>query len=157
MLSFRGFKDDAVNFRSLFYGGIASLVLYSSFLFLVGHGGSHTLVAISDIQRLSRYSENSKLIGPPSPEIILSRWPANSAAGSKVWLTARVLAVGTRPTPKGHVRFFDGSTVLYTGKLDNGAVTVEGKLPRTAMHSIHAIYYGDINYSSSSLVRSGKR
>lgn len=67
-------------------------------------------------------------------------------------LTATVLAVGTGPTPTGSVRFFDGNTVVKMGNLNNGTVTVKGKLPFIAKHSLSAIYDGDANYSSASSI-----
>ena len=82
----------------------------------------------------------------------LSYLPANPAPGSMVNLTATVLAVGTGPTPTGNVRFFDGRAVLNMGKLNNGTVTVKGKLRYIATHSLSAIYYGDANYSSASSI-----
>jgi hypothetical protein len=68
-----------------------------------------------------------------------------------VKLTATVLAVGG-PTPTGNVRFFDGSAVLNMGELNNGTVTVKGKLSHIATHSLRATYLGDANYSSASSV-----
>ncbi len=70
-------------------------------------------------------------------------------------LTARVLAVGTGPAPTGDVRFFDGSALLNMGELNNGTVTVKGKLPSIATHSLRAIYDGDANYGSASSIGEG--
>jgi hypothetical protein len=67
-------------------------------------------------------------------------------------LTATVLAVGTGPAPTGNVRFFDGTAVLNMGKLHNGTLTVKGKIPNIATHSLSAIYDGDANYSSASSI-----
>jgi hypothetical protein len=145
--SFQILEAQALSFRSLFYGGIASLVVYGFIMVLIGHAGTPLLIYASDFQRTARYSGT---IAKPPPTITLSYLPANPASGSMVKLTAKVLAVGAGPTPTGHVRFFDGSTVLNTSRLNNGVVTVKGKLPHMATHSICAIYYGDLNYSSSS-------
>jgi hypothetical protein len=142
-------EDETLNFSSLFYGGIASLVVCSSILSLIGNGGTPLPFPAPDTQRTPRYSGT---IAKPPPTVILSYLPANPAPGSTIRLIATVHAVGPGPTPTGHVRFFDGSTVLNTSKLNNGTVTVKGKLPQIATHSIHAIYYGDINYSSSSSI-----
>ena len=147
--SFHILEAEALSFRSLFYGGIASLAVYGFLLLLIGHGGNPFPFSTPDFQRLPRYSG---AIAKPPPTVSLSYLPAHPAPGSTVRLTATVLAVGAGPTPTGHVRFFDGSTVLNTSKLNNGTVTVKGKLPQVAKHSIRAIYYGDINYSSSSSI-----
>jgi hypothetical protein len=98
------------------------------------------------VQQSPRYSGT---IAKLTPTVALSYLPANPAAGSMVNLTATVLAVGTGPTPTGSVRFFDGKAVLNMGKLNNGTVTVKGRLPNIATHSLSAIYYGDANYGSA--------
>lgn len=149
--SFHILEAEAFSSRSLFYGGIASLAVYASILLLIGHGGNPFPISAPDFQRLPRYS-GTIAKPPPSPIVVLSYSPMHPIPGSTISLTATVLAVGTEPTPTGHVRFFDGSTVLNTSKLNNGTITVEGKLPQVAMHSIRAIYYGDINYRSSSSI-----
>jgi hypothetical protein len=38
------------------------------------------------------------------------------------------------------------------GKLNNGTVTVKGKLPYLATHTLSAIYYGDNNYGSANSI-----
>lgn len=149
--SFHILEAEALSLRSLFYGGIASLAVYGSLFFMIGHGGN--LFHFPTPSRLSRYSGT---IGKPPPTVALSYFPAHPSPGSIVHITATVLAVGTGPTPTGSVRFFDGSTVLKTDKLDNGTVTIKEKLPHIATHSIHAIYYGDANYSSSSSLGDGE-
>jgi hypothetical protein len=101
------------------------------------------------VQQSPRYSGT---IAKLTPTVALSYLPANPAPGSMVNLTATVLALGTGPTPTGNVRFFDGSAVLNMGKLNNGTVTVKGKLPSIATHSLSAIYYGDGKYSSASSI-----
>jgi Bacterial Ig-like domain (group 3) len=101
------------------------------------------------VQQSPRYSGT---IAKLTPTVALSYLPANPARGSMVSLTATVLAAGTGPTPTGNVRFFDGSAVLNMGKLNNGTVTVKGKLPSIATHSLRAIYYGDAHYSSASSI-----
>jgi Bacterial Ig-like domain (group 3) len=88
-----------------------------------------------------------------TPTVALSYLPAKPIPGSMVNLTVTVLGDGTGPTPTGNVRFFDGSAVLNTGKLSNGTVTVKGKVPYIATHSLSVIYYGDASYSSASSIR----
>jgi Bacterial Ig-like domain (group 3) len=101
------------------------------------------------VQQSPRYSGT---IAKLTPTVALSYLPANPSPGSLVILTATVLAAGTGPTPTGNVHFFDGSAVLSTGKLNNGSVTVKGKLPYIATHSLSAIYYGDANYGFASSI-----
>ena len=146
--SFYILEAEALGFRSLFYGGIASLVVYGSILVLIGHGGNPLTNPSPDTQRTPRSFET---IVKRSPTVALSYLPANPAPGSMVNLTATVLALGG-PTPTGNVRFFDGSAVLNMGELNNGTVTVKGKLPHIATHSLRATYLGDDNYSSASSI-----
>jgi hypothetical protein len=101
------------------------------------------------VQQSPRYSGT---IAKLTPTVALSYLPANPTPGSMVYLTATVLAVGTGPTPTGNVRFFDGSAVLNMGKLNNGTVTVKGKLPYIETHSLSAIYDGDANYGSANSI-----
>jgi hypothetical protein len=108
---------------------------------------SHDLHTV--IRQSPRYSGT---IAKLTPTVALSYLPTNPAPGSMANLTATVPAVGTRPTPTGNVRFFDGSAVLNMGKLNNGSVTVKVQLPYIATHSLRAIYYGDANYSSASSI-----
>jgi hypothetical protein len=143
--SFYILEAETLSLRSLFHGGIASLVVYGSLLVLIAHGGNPLPNAALDFERSSRRSALPK----PPPTLTLSYLPTNPAPGSTISLTATVAPVGTLPTPAGHVRFFDGNTILNTSKLDNGTITVKSKLPHIALHSIHAIYYGDFNYSSA--------
>jgi hypothetical protein len=105
---------------------------------------SHTLVQQSP--------RHSRTIAKLTPTVALSYLPANPAPGSMVNLTGTVLAGGTGPPPTGNVRFFDGTALLNMGKLNNGTVTVKGKLPNMATHSLSAIYDGDANYSSASSI-----
>jgi hypothetical protein len=147
--SFHTLEAEALSIRSLFYGGLASLAVYGSLFFMIGHGGNLFRFPAPDLSRLPRHSGT---IGKPPATVTLSYFPAHPSPGSIVHITATVLPVGTGPIPTGAVRFFDGSTVLNTGKLDNGTVTVREKLPHIATHSIHAIYYGDANYSSSTSI-----
>lgn len=103
----------------------------------------------SFVQQSQRYSG---MIAKLTPTVAFSYLPVKLAPGSMVNFTATVLGVGAGPTPTGNVRFFDGSVVLNMGKLNHGTVTVKGKLPYVATHSLSAIYYGDANYSSANSI-----
>jgi hypothetical protein len=141
--SFHTLDVEALSFRSLFYGGVATLVVYGSILVLVGHGGNLLANPARDSQRALRSSET---IPKRTPTIMLSYLPAKPAPGSMVKITVTVHAVGG-PTPTGNVRFFDGITVLNMGELNDGTVTVKGKLPNSATHTLRATYLGDAKYS----------
>jgi hypothetical protein len=148
--SFHLLEDETLSLRSLFYGGIAALIVYGTLLPLIGHGGRR-LHPPSDFEPIPRHSAVIPK-PPPPPTVTLSYSPANPAPGSTLILTATVLAPGAAPTPTGHVRFFDGSTALTMGKLHNGTVTVESKLPHNPNHSLYAIYYGDFEYGPASSI-----
>jgi hypothetical protein len=141
--SFHTLDVEAFSFRSLFYGGVASLVVYGSISVLIGHGGNFLSNPAHDSQRVL---SSSQTIPKRSPTIILSYIPVTPVPGALVRLTATVSALGG-PTPTGSVRFFDGITVLKIGELDDGTVTVEGKLPHSATHTLRATYLGDAKYS----------
>jgi hypothetical protein len=147
--SFHILEAEALSFRSLFYGGMASLAVYGCLLVMVGHGGNAIPNRASDLQQLPRHSGT---FAKRPPDIHLSYSPANPSSGSMVKLTATVFAVGG-PKATGNVRFFDGITVLHVGRLKNGSVTVSEKLPRVAEHSLRATYLGDANYTSVSSTR----
>lgn len=146
--SFRTLEAEAISSRSLFYGGVASLMIYGSILALIGRGGHFFRHLAPDIQRTPRSFET---IPTRPPSITLSYLPANPAAGSMVTLTATVSAVGG-PTPTGNVQFFDGIASLNTSELNNGTVTVKRRLPQTAKHILRATYLGDARYSPASSV-----
>ena len=87
------------------------------------------------------------VIGKATPALKFSYAPTTLVAGQTVTLTASVAGVGTAPTPTGNVEFYDGTTVLNAGTLQNGSTTVTGVLPTTATHSITAVYQGDPDYN----------
>ena len=141
--SFHTLDVEAFSLRSLFYGGVASLVVYGSILVLIGHRGSLLAYPARDSQRTPRASET---IPKRRPTIILSYVPAKPAPGAMVKMTATVSAVGGE-TPTGNVRFLDGITVLNMGELEDGTVTVKGKLSQSATHTLRATYLGDAKNS----------
>lgn len=168
--AFHSLENEALSFGSLFYGGIVSLVAYGSVLLLISHGGNTLPLPARSIQQSPRYSgaianpftapasDAGRPLGysgttaKPRPTVTLSYLPANLSPRSSVSLTATVLAVDAGPTPTGNVRFLDGSALLATGKLNNGAVTVKGTLPGVTTHSLIVIYDGDANYSPASAI-----
>jgi hypothetical protein len=149
--SFHLLEDETLSLRSLMYGGVAALIVYGTLLPLIGHGGKPVHLYAPDAQRIPRHSAAIPK-PPPPPTVTLTYSPTSLTSGSTLILTATVLAAATAPTPTGHVRFFDGNTVLTMGKLKNGTVTVEGKLSHRRKHSLNAVYYGDFEYSPASSI-----
>lgn len=163
-LLFLTLEDEALNFSSLLYGGIASVVIYAVVLILASHGGVSLPIRYSGAAQPANYSEAaagsspsaaaeapnySGAIAKPAPRVGISYTPFPPTSGSTVNFTAKVFGVDGRPTPTGNVRFFDGDSLVGVGELSNGATAVTGKLPELAQHFLRAVYTGDSNYSAS--------
>jgi Big-like domain-containing protein len=71
-----------------------------------------------------------------------------SIFGTAVTFTATATASATG-TPTGAVTFQDGSATLGTGTLIGGAATVTSSGLAGGVHSITAVYGGDVNFASS--------
>jgi ELWxxDGT repeat protein len=72
------------------------------------------------------------------------------AIGQKLTLTATVAAQAAGQTPlTGNVTFSDGSTVLGSASLANGAATLTYYPPAGGVRTLSAAYAGDANYASS--------
>jgi Bacterial Ig-like domain (group 3) len=144
--SFHILEHKALSFGSLLYGGVVSLVVYGSVLFVMGHGRSHFTFADSNFQPHPRYAATT---AKATPTLVFSYLPTNPTTGSTVSFTATVTGVGNRPTPTGNVRFLYGYTFLNAGRLNNGVVTVKVKGPNPKTHPFRALYIGDLNYNSA--------
>jgi hypothetical protein len=144
--SFHILEDKALSFGSLLYGGVVSLVVCGSVLFVMDHGRSHFALADSGFQPGPRYAATT---AKATPTVVFSYLPINPTAGSTVSFTATVTGVGNRPTPTGNVRFLYGYTFLKAGTLHNGVVTVKAKVPIPKTRSFSALYLGDLNYKSA--------
>jgi Bacterial Ig-like domain (group 3) len=147
--SFHILQDETLSFGSLLYGGIVSLVVYSSILFVLSHGRSHFPNSYWALEHIPRYSVTA---AKETPTVSLSYSTPHSSTRSTVTLTAIVSAAGTGPIPTGNVIFFDGHTVLNTVTLQDGTITVNPKVSHTTPHAFKAIYCGDANYSSASSI-----
>ena len=88
------------------------------------------------------------VINRGTPTLKFSYSPTPPVSGQTITLNATVTGVGTAPTPTGNVEFFDGTTMLNAGTLQNGTTTVTGTVPTVATHTITALYQGDPNYNS---------
>lgn len=138
--SFRSLEDQAFSVGSLWYGGMASLLVFGLILLLMSHVGNPLANASPDTSRAARSFETKR-----SPTVALWYSPADPSPGVIVHLRAKVSALGG-PAATGTVRFSDGSTILATGELDNGIVSVTAKLPTNETHSLSATYLGDSHY-----------
>ncbi|HUK37971.1 MAG TPA: Ig-like domain-containing protein, partial [Methanomicrobiales archaeon] len=110
--------------------------------------GAHTITAF--------YSGDSTFNNNTSPAITqtVNKAPTTitvssslnpSTSGKSVTFTAKVAQSGAT----GKVTFKDGSTVLGTGSLSNGAATFTTSSLSVASHSITAVYGGDGNFATS--------
>jgi hypothetical protein len=75
-----------------------------------------------------------------------------SVAGQTTQLTAVVAATVGQTTPpiaNGMVSFYDGTTLLGTANLVNGAASLPATFTVLGSHSITALYSGDPNYGST--------
>lgn len=161
---FLSLENEALNFSSLFYGVIASVMIYAVVLILASHAGTSLPIRYSSVPQPTNYSgaatgsssaadaevpKGSGAIGKPAPRVGISYTPFPPTSGSTVNITAKVFGFDGRPTPSGSVSFFDGDALVGTGELNNGATTVTGRLPELAEHFLRAVYAGDSNYSAS--------
>jgi hypothetical protein len=144
--SFHILEDKTLSFGSLLYGGVVSLVVYGSVLFVMGHGRSHFTFASSGFQPRPGFAATA---AKATPTVVFSYLPTNPTPGSAVTFTATVTGVGDRPTPTGSLRFLYGYTFLKAGTLNNGVVTVNGKVPNPKTRPFRALYLGDLNYNSA--------
>jgi hypothetical protein len=70
--------------------------------------------------------------------------------GQAVTLTATVTVnAPSAGTPTGAVQFFDGTTLLGSGTLNNGQATLTTSSLTVGSHSITAVYNGDTNFIGS--------
>ena len=161
---FLSLEDDALNFSSLFYGAIASVIVYAVVLVLMSHAGASAPIRYSSAPQPANYSEasagssaaatsdipnGSAAIGKPIPRVSLSYTPFPPKSGSTVNFTAKVFGFDGRPAPTGSVRFFDGDALVGVGELNHGAAVVTGRLPELPQHFLRAVYTGDSNYSAA--------
>jgi hypothetical protein len=71
-----------------------------------------------------------------------------STVGQPVTLTATVSSIGGG-APSGTVAFQEGSTVLGTSTLSDGAATYSATSLRVGDNTITAVYSGDANFQAS--------
>ena len=85
----------------------------------------------------------SQVVSQVSSTVVLNVSPNPATQGSPVTLTVTVPAGAT-----GTVTFYDGTTVINTGTVVNGAATLTVSNLATGSHSITAAYGGDANHTA---------
>jgi hypothetical protein len=145
-LSFASLEEKGIEFRSLLWGGLLSLIVYGFALFALGHGGGHTPVLYS---MLYRNELPSVAGGKAKSRVVLGCEQIESSGGSLVRVTAVVSGEENGPTPTGRVNFLYGWKSFEIEHLANGSVTIDTKLPDDKSLPMRAIYLGDFNYNSS--------
>ena len=86
----------------------------------------------------------SQVVNQVSSTVALNVSPNPATQGSPVTLTATVPAGAT-----GTVTFYDGTTVINTGTVVNGAATLTITNLTTGSHSITAVYGADANHTAA--------
>jgi len=144
MLSFASLEERGIEFRSLLWGGVLSLIVCGSALFALGHGGRPVVYSML-------YQNNLPSVpgGKAKSRIVLACEPIKSSGGSMVKVTAVVGGEENGPTPTGQVNFLFGWNSFEIERLTNGSVTIDAKLPDNKDLPLRAIYVGDGNYNSA--------
>ncbi|MDX3853666.1 Ig-like domain repeat protein, partial [Streptomyces sp. AK02-01A] len=132
---------------SALVGGVATLSVSTLSV------GAHSLTAV--------YSGDANFDGSTSPvdpqtvtaastTTTLTSAPDPSVFGQVKVLTATVAAVPPGSgTPTGLVSFFDGATLLGTSALVGGVATLSVSTLSVGVHSLTAVYGGDVNFGGS--------
>jgi hypothetical protein len=146
MLSFASLEERGIEFRSLLWGVVVSLVVCGGALFALGHGGRDMQVFYS-----MRYQNNLPSVPGDKAKstIVLACESIESSEGSMVKVTAVVSGKENGPTPTGRVNFLFGWNSFEIKHLANGSVTIDTKLSGDKNLPLRAIYLGDVNYNSA--------
>jgi hypothetical protein len=144
MLSFASLEERGIEFRSLLWGGVLSLIVCGSAVFALGHGGGPVVYSML-------YQNNLPSVpgDKARSRIVLGCEPVKSSGGSMVKVTAVVSGEENGPTPTGRVNFLFGWNAFEIERLANGSVTIDTKLPENKNLPLRAIYLGDVNYKSA--------
>jgi hypothetical protein len=146
MLSFASLEERGIEFRSLVWGGVLSLIVCGSALFALGHGGGHTP---GFYLMVNQHNLPSVLGGKAKSRMLVACEPITSSEGSMVKVRAVVIGEENGPTPTGRVNFLYGWNSFEIERLANGSVTIDTKLPDNKDLPLRAIYLGDVNYNSA--------
>lgn len=146
MLSFASLEERRIEFRSVLWGGVLSLIFCGSALFGLGHGGGSMLTFYS-------IANEDNLPTVPGPKarsrIVLTCESGESFGSSMVRITAVVSGEENGPVPTGQVNFLFGWRSFDVERLANGSVTIDAKMPEDKNLPLRAIYVGDGNYNSA--------
>jgi hypothetical protein len=113
--------------------------------------GSHSIIAVyggDSIYQGSTSSALTQTVNTATTATVLQSSSNPSTVGQPVTLTATVSSIGGG-APSGTVAFQEGSTVLGTSTLSDGAATYSATSLRVGDNTITAVYSGDANFQAS--------
>ena len=114
--------------------------------------GGHTMGVTyqGDATYAARTATASITVAPAATVAALATSAATVGAGQVVTLTASLTAVAPGAgTPTGTVVFMDGTVVIGTGVLSNGAVRFTTTVLARGRHTLTIRYLGDVDFLSS--------
>src|SRR5262249_40924218 len=91
----------------------------------------------------------AEVVNPTGVQVTVTSSANPSVFGTSVTFTAAIAGTGG-VSPTGPVTFKEGQTVLGTGDLVSGSATFTPALLRVGIHTITAVYAGDINHLNGS-------
>ena len=115
--------------------------------------GSHYLYAVYLGSTLDFTSTSTYLIqsvNQATVTININAAPSSAFYGTAITLSSTIAAVPPEAgTPSGFVTFYDGTTPIGGGSLTGGVATFSTSSLLAGIHSLSAIYYGDINFTGN--------
>jgi hypothetical protein len=139
---FGSLEEGHLQARSLWWGGVLSVVLCGSALFALEHGRGQ-------LPQNAVIPPNTTQVSKLRARVELTYEPLKSSKRPMVRLKAVVHASDGGPTPTGKVNFLYGWRTLRSASLDDGSVVVDARLPDGRRLPLDAVYLGDANYSSA--------
>ena len=150
--SFRVLDAETLDFRSLFRGGVAAVVVYGSLLVLAGRETHGFPLPAHEEDAAVRYAAaGTGALLSPAPDgrmagraatVMPSQSATGVAAASMAERAAPVLAVQIRPGPIGDPRFFGALRSLAGSNLSLGTVTTPGGVPKVGTRDIKGVSIG---------------
>jgi len=157
--SFRVLDAETLDFRSLFRGGVAAVVVYGSLLALVNRGTNGFPLHANEEDAAVRYAAaETGALPSPAPDarmagraatVMPSQPTAGAAAASMAERAAPVLTVQIGPGPIGDPRFFGEVHSLAGRNLSVGAVTRPGEMPKVGTRDVKGVSIGSAVRSMS--------
>lgn len=144
VLSFASLEEGGIEFRSLVWGVVLSLIVCGSAVLALGRGGGPVVYSMI-------YQNNLPSVpaGRAKSRIVLTCEAMESSGGSMVRVTAVVSGEESGPAPTGWVNFLYGWKSFEMERPANASVTIDAKLPRDKGLPLRAIYVGDGVYNSA--------